>query len=257
MAAKKLIAEEMFVISRGWLEAGSDARNEIEACPDTKPLLPRIEQAHAALAATTQPQASDPRLEQVQAEEVVLDARHDDILRGIHMLLTGTAYLMGMTAAGADMIALRDDINPDGLEAVNKTYRAESGQTAQLEARLPRLSARLQSIQVGPKPGKSLAEYANESIANGRKLGELEDEKGRLQAAPDDATGTERVNARNAWIRAANALEANARMAELDESKMAIIFGPLWAAEQVADRRGTSKPKKDANPDPAGGGTPV
>jgi hypothetical protein len=82
-----------------------------------------------------------------------------------------------------------------------------------------------------------------EWIENARRLGELEDEKARLEAAPADSSGLARLNARNAWVRVANALVANAEMAELDDKTMAVIFGPLWAAEATADRRGTSKPE--------------
>ena len=139
------------------------------------------------------------------------------------------------------------------------TYRGQSGQAVQLAERRPSIAADLADIQVGPQgAGLTLATFVEEWIQIGKRLGELEDEKGRIQSAPADATGTERVRARNAWVRTANALLANAMEAELDDKKMAVIFGPMWAAEAAADRRGsTSSPKKPAPGSAPVGGTPV
>ena len=80
----------------------------------------------------------------------------------------------------------------------------------------------------------------DELITIGARLGALEDDKGRLQAAPGEpgpGLGGPILVARNQWVRVANALTANGELAELDVETDKLIFGPLRAAEKAADRR--------------------
>lgn len=217
----------------------------------------RTPAAHNVLAKLAQPVEEDPRLAEIIVEEGILDPRHDDIIRGGYGLLTGAALLLG--EAGAELLALRDILFPDGLSSTQKSYRAESGQAAQLATRLtPALRALLASIVVGPKSEKkTLEQFVDELIALGAKLGVLEDEKGRLQPAPgQQATsgGAALLAARNQWVRVLNALVANGEVAALDAETDKLIFGPLRAAEKAADRRdATALAKKKV--DGAGQGT--
>ena len=255
MALKRLTAEEMVDISRGWTEENSEARGIIESCEVTASLLPLLEDSHNTLTDLVESDTSDVRLKDISVEQEALDARHDDLIRGGHMMLTAIAYLLGMGGRGAALLELRDHLIPDGLTSVSKSYRAEAGQAALLEKRVGSMDSQLKSIQVGPDPADTLASFVAEWIAVGKRLGELEDEKTRLQSRPPDATGTERVSARNRWIRVGNALVANAELAQLTDEQMATVFGPLWQAEDTANRRGSTTTKK--TDDPNVGGVPV
>lgn len=247
MALRRLSNEEMLHVSTAWLDGKSKAHKALSATALLAPLVPLVRGAHEALAKLAQPVADDPRLPAISEEEAAVDARHDDIIRGTHMLLTGAAYLLGTgtVLAGAELLALRDTVVPDGLESVKKTYRGEAGQAAQLELRLtPALRKVLESIAVGRKSDKrNLGQFVDEWLQHGKRLGELEDEKGRLQAsAVSGPRGAATFSARNGWVQATNALLANATLAELDADTDALLFGPLRAAEKTADKRGRGGP---------------
>lgn len=257
MALKRLFSEEMLQLSGTWVDPQSKAHQAILASADLAPAMPRLTGAHNLLATLAQPASEDPRVAAIMREESLLDARHDDIVRGGHGLLTGAAFLLG--EAGAELLKLRDLLFPDGLSLVLKTYRGESGSAAQLQKRLtPALRAQLASITVGAKgQQETLEQYVDELLAAGAKLGALEDEKATLQPAPGEpgtGKGAALLDARNQWVRVVNALVANSALAELDPEEDKLIFGSLRAAEKTSDRReGSPAGKKKAD---AGGAEP-
>jgi hypothetical protein len=247
MAFKRFYFEEMLQLSGTWVDPASKAHKAILATPDLAPMMPRLTAAHNVLASLAQPAKEDPRLAAIIKEETALDPRHDDIIRGGYGLLTSAVLLLG--EGGAELLALRDTLFPDGLESTQKSYRAEAGQAAQLAARLtPALRAQLASIVVGPKGDKkTLEHFVDELITIGARLGVLEDDKGRLQPAPSEqgtGAGAALLAARNQWVRVVNALVANSELAGLDTEIDKLLFGPLRAAEKAADRRGGSAPTK-------------
>lgn len=251
MALKRLTSEEMLHISASWVDAKGPSKAIILACADTAPSFPRIQAAHNLLTSLAQPVGTSQRLAAISAELSEVDARHDDIVRGVNSHLTGGATLLGTAEdAGKALLALRDKLLPDGLESINKSYRAEAGQAKQLAERLTKeLRAELAAIIVGPKTDKqTLADYVDEWLALGKRLGALQDERDRLE----NGASTSALNdARLAWIRAVNALVANAELANLDDATMSILFGPLNAAERAAERRGKSgKSQAPASPQP-------
>jgi hypothetical protein len=69
------------------------------------------------------------------------------------------------------------------------------------------------------------------------RLGAYEEERARLDGKPVESLGKQTVEARNGWIRAANAFIGVAALAQLDEAKDRLIFGPLHDAEAKADLR--------------------
>ncbi len=243
MALKHLRTEEMLQVSGTWIAPLSPARAAILAVPDLAAKHPRIEDAHSTLAAAAQP-AKFPRLDEISAESVKFDLRHDSIIRGVFGHLTATAELIGGDA-GTDLIELRDTLVPDGLPSMQKTYRAEAGQAKQLADRLsPSVKARTDAILIGQGPAqKTLTSYLQEWITLGKKLGDLEDEKGRLLAEQADASsGTALVKARNRWIRVVNAMVADGELAELPGATDALVFGPLRDAEKKAEVRSRTAP---------------
>ncbi|MBK9264450.1 MAG: hypothetical protein IPM54_32200 [Polyangiaceae bacterium] len=235
----------MLQVSAEWLKPESPAHQAILASNDLAPCLPRITTAHNELGQNAQPVPDNPRLGEISKEQSFVDDRHDDLIRGSHGLLTATAFLLG-DSDGAPLLALRDFLIPDGLSSSQKSYRAEAGQAAQLEARItPEIHSQLSNILVGPKDQqRSLAQCIDEWITLGKKLGSLEDEKARLApSSPSTPTDASLVAARNKWIRAVNLFVAIAEAAELDPQIDTLVFGPLRAAEAKANARNRSPAK--------------
>jgi len=70
-----------------------------------------------------------------------------------------------------------------------------------------------------------------------QKIGDLEDEKSRLQDSPDDSNAMATLKTRNLWIRTVNAFVAVADLADLAEDQDRLIFGPLRIANKAATKR--------------------
>jgi hypothetical protein len=248
MALKRLNTEEMVQISGAWLAKGSEVRKALGGVPELAGLVPRIEAAHKALH-DTQSQADDPRLAALQAEAAALDATHDTNMRGIHGLLSALALLADADGA-TELEQLRDLLLPEGLQATQRTYRAEAGAAELLKTRLagePAAKKQLRAIPVGKQ---TALHHVERWMTSAARLGALEDERAQLLAAAGVGDPAKQLAARNQWIRAANALVANAALADLDAETDKLLFGALRAAETIANRRGRA-PATEEEPAPA------
>jgi hypothetical protein len=159
-------------------------------------------------------------------------------MRGVHGVLSSLALLAGAGTQRDAFLELRDVLLPEGLEGTQKSYRAEAGAADLLRTRLAAEPAAKKHLKEIPVLKLSALHFVEQWMASAKRLGELEDERGKLAGAPSNGNGTQAVAARNQWIRAVNALVANAELAELDEETDRLLFGALRLAEKAADRRG-------------------
>lgn len=235
MSLMHLLPDEMLGASGPMLDPGSEAYAVIMAFDDFKAPHKRLHAAHAALSAAAQP-AQTERIKEIILAQAMLDIRHDAIIRGVWGFFTALAELVG-AAEGASLLALRDYLVPDGLSSQNKTYGGEAGQAEQLAIRLtPEVRKRTDDLIIGEGAGAmTLTAYLDEWIAIGRKLGNYDAERGRIENAPSE--GAELHNARLDWVRAENAMVSIAEMAGLSAVEMATVFGALQSAERKADER--------------------
>lgn len=239
MALKRLRTGEMVQLSTPWVTEGSPARQAILATPEIAALLPRIEAAHKALH-DAQPVTDDSRLARIQEKATSLDLRHDEIVRGGYWFLMALAWLSGDGETGAQLVRLRDTLFPEGLDAVQKPYREEAGAAEMLKSRLAADPGAKKALKEIPALKKNLGAYIDELIAVGKKIGENEDERAQLLAVTGPSDAGKLLTARNQWIRAVNALVANAELAGIDEAADRAIFGALRLADKNAERRKTS-----------------
>lgn len=234
MALKRLTVEEMNQLSAPWVMEGNPARAAIERVPMLAALLPRLQAAHAGIFAL-RTQGEDPKARELSERQSSLDADHDERVRGIYNALTGLAQVSGNST---ELLALRDELLPDGLGHTGMTYRGEAGHAAMVAARLDdKLQARLKAVSLHDK---NLLELTHEWLSVAKQLGELEDERARLSPRP--SSSAEINEARLAWVRIANALVANAELAGIDSTTDHLLFAPLRSAEKTADARGKTKP---------------
>jgi hypothetical protein len=230
MALKWLTIEEMNQVSAPWVAKGNPAKAAIESIPVLAALLPPLEAAHAGIFAL-RAQAEDPKVRVLSERQSVLDAQHDDLVRGIYHALTGLALVSG---AGTELLALREQLFPEGLGHTQMTYRGEAGHGAMVAARLDaKLQARLKAVNLHDK---NLLDLTQAWLGVTEQIGQLEDERARLSPPPTPSADI--TAARLAWIRIVNALQANAELAGIDAATDHLLFAPLRAAEKTADARG-------------------
>lgn len=240
MALKRLRTGEMVQLSAQWVTPGAPAREAILATPALAGVLPHIEAAHKALH-DTQPGSENTALAKIAEKAAGLDSRHDEIIRGTWWLLSSLAWLSGSGDAAGELLKLRDFLFPGGLDTAQKPYREEAGATDLLRSRIEGDAGVKKQLKEIPVLKKNLAQLMSELVTVGKQLGATEDERAHTleNAQPTDAGKL--GAARGKWIRAVNALVANADLAELDEAADKAIFSALRVAEKAADRRkGTS-----------------
>ncbi len=243
MAFKSLTAEEMEPVSAAWINPQDPAHLEILKVPELKGLLPQAELAHQGLHAAVPP--GDSKAKEISDLAAEVDSVHDTLARGIHGYLTEVALLV---EDGEPLLKLRDELMPEGLGAVvRNTYRGQAGFAALLRSRLT--GSTRGSLREMPLPGgKTLADSVDAWLDAGDRLGQLEEEKARLAASVPTVAG--RVfEARNRWIRVANAMVANAELVDLTEEQERVIFGPLLDAEAKAEARQVRRSASEVAPD--------
>lgn len=246
MALKNLSVEEMVKISEAWVAPDNPAHEALTNVERLKGLLPDIQSAHEAIFAVV-PKPNDPRQAEIARLAAEEDAVHDALARGIYGYLTELSLL---DDDAASLIALRDQLMPEGLsKAIHNTYRGQAGFAKLLGDRLtPDAQSKLRALPVGQG---SLMDRVNVWLAAGDRLGALEEERGRLEAAQGPSFGARAVAARNGWIRAVNALIAVAELAELDPNTDRVVFGPLRDAETKAEQRAARRVAANT-PEPVG-----
>ena len=236
MALKRLTTAEMVQITGPWIEATSKAKTALLGKPLLAALVPQIEAAHAALHGA-QGTPDDPKLETLKGEAATLDQKHDTIIRGVHMVLSGLALLAANEDAANKILAVRDFLLPDGLSAIQGTYRAEAGAAELLATRLAADASTAGALKDIPVHGKSVNDFVESWIATARELGKNEDARAQLAPSAGPSDGAKLVEARNLWIRTVNGVVAMGQLAGLDADADRLIFSPLRDAEKTADRR--------------------
>jgi len=235
MALKRLSTGEMVSISGPLTQQDSPDRKILAAIPATAALLPTMDSAHRQLL-ITQPRAAMPeRAAAIIIEQRTLDTRHDTVIRGVFMFLQALAYLTADAGEARLLIEVQQALLPEGLLAMQKTYREEAGQAELLETRLT--SAHLALLKKLKTPSGTLWASIQEWMQLGAALGKLEDERG---GGTDTVTPTaaDGLAARNRWIRTFNAMANVLDLVEADEPGVTAIRNRITEAERRADRRG-------------------
>jgi hypothetical protein len=249
MALKRLTVAEMIQLSTPWVTAGNAARTLLDKFPLLTALLPKLQAAHSGIFAV-RAQAEDPKVQRLSQQEAELDAKHDNLVRGIH----GSLSMLAQVSTSSDeLLRLRDLLFPEGAAHTQKTYRGEAGHAALVAARLDTgVQARLKAVLLQEK---NLLELVNEWLDVAKQLGDLEEERARL-SPPSSSTAAEINNARLGWVRVVNALLANAELEGVDGDTDRLLFSALRAAEKTADSRRRKSPEAPPAPAPVVKTTP-
>lgn len=234
MALKRLYTGEMVSLSGPLTKSDHPDRRILADIPATAALLPELDGAHGTLLAMQVKPEAQTRLAVIIKAQKRLDVRHDDLIRGVSGLLTSLAYLTQDAELAARLLHLQSVLLPDGLDAVTKTYREESGQAALLESRLTPADVTLL------KKIKLLEGTAWDAVREwmdvGAQLGALEDERSAIPATTGPAAA-DVVAARNKWIRTINAIRAVLDLTSSGDAGVVKILNRLAEAERKADHR--------------------
>ena len=239
-----LTTPEMSQISGSWISPGA-AREAIRASPPLEAMFPSVEAAHLGLREVAPDSDVPARLKVLGAEGQTRDMRHDNTIRGSHMVLTGLSLLTEDIAERAQLLSLLTFLLPDGLLAVQKTYRGEAGAAELLTRRLTEEPARAAQVDAMVLPiggGTPLRTFVDRWTGEAARLGSIDDERVALIAsAPGAATVVTPAEARAArydWISQVRAMLAVAKAIKLSPEAYRTIFGNLEAAEATAAGRG-------------------
>jgi len=238
MSYRDLSTEKMVQLSDPWIDPKRQ-RKAIEALPLAAAILPAIEEAHHGLL-TTQSIPRSPRtsLAALQGEQASRDKRHDRKMRGTIGLLGALADLADDPDESERYLAVRDRLCPDGLKGTTKSYDEEAGAAKLLPERLDDADRKLLGkIAI---PGGKLADAVDAWTTEARALGALEEQKAALLRQESEGEGARRADvqrARNRWIRAARALEANLLLTPQGAAAADDLLEPLREAEAHAGRK--------------------
>ena len=237
MALKHLTTAKMVSLSDPLVKPGHPDRAALAAFADLNGFLPKLTAAHTGLLQTFTPADSSEQLVTIQNNQKQLDARYDDLARGIHHLPLALSYLVKNAAVAQQLRSLQQVLTPDGLSVIQKSYREEAGQAALLESRLTADHvALMKSIQT---PEGSLEDAVREWISTGAQLGALEDQRAALQKS--GPTAADALKARNRWIRTIHAMSSLIELVdEPGEAVLAIVKRFQDAAAKAEVDHGSS-----------------
>jgi len=235
MALKRMRTEEMVAITSTWVDEAHPDRQAMAQEPALASLLPQADAAHAGLRRTHDAGPSTVRLKQIQDQQKVLDVEHDDVLRGIWSYLWALIYFARTDEERQIFMRLVELLLPEGLTAVNKSYREEAGQSELAGSRLTDGDRALLQGLVLPD-GRNLLDVVNHWLSLGAGLGALDRERSG-DITDDRPTHADAVLARNQWIRTVQAMQDVAALVAGDNPVIEEIMARVHSAGLHADRR--------------------
>lgn len=249
MALKRLRTEEMVAITSTWVDRSHPDRQAMAEVPALAPLLVQVDVVHEGLRATHNAGPSAVRLKQIQDQQKSIDVEHDDVLRGLWAYLWALIYFARTDEERLVFQRLLALLLPDGLLAVNKSYREEAGQAELAGSRLTDADRALLQSLVLPD-GRNLLGLVTQWLSLGAALGALDRERSG-DVADDSPTQADAMQARNQWIRTVQAVQDVAALVAADNPVIQEIMARVEAAGLHADRRASNGDEPDLPDEPA------
>jgi hypothetical protein len=239
MALNRLRVEEMVVVTSTWVDPAHADRQALAAVTALAALLPEIDAAWQGLHATYGAGPGTARRKQIQERQRALDLEHDDVLRGIWFYLQSQVFIAREPRERQEIARLRDRLLPEGLTAVNKSYREEAGQAELATSRLTERDRELLQSMV-MRDGRTLLDLVNRWLALAVQIGLLDRERAG-DVRDEVPTPAEARAARHRWIRTVSTMRDVAALVAADDPAIQEILARVAAAEQVADRRAAGR----------------
>jgi hypothetical protein len=246
MALKRLRTEEMVAVTSTWVDRAHADRQALDAVPALATLLPELDAAWQGLHVTYAAGPGTARRQELQGRQRELDVEHDDVLRGIWFYLQSQWFITREPTGRTTLERLRDRLLPEGLLAVNKSYREEAGQAELAGSRLTDSDRALLS-SMAMHDGRTLLDLVNRWLALGAELGALDRE--RVGDIRDDVPRpVEARAARYRWIRTMSAIRDVAALVAAQDAMIQTILARIDEAERVAERRAAGRDAAEEAP---------
>ena len=265
MAMKHLELGEMAGLSAAWVGA---QRPLLQAIPQAAAWLPQLDEAHARVVKAQPISTSelDAEIAVIVAKELVVDLRHDDLIRcSSHILEAEQCLCRASDPPRLERAALCEralsTLLPRGLLIINALYVAEAGnaaRTRELLASEAWLRELLASIPTSA--GGTLLTVAESWCALGEQLGKLEEQKAAVQARISGIAQPPRAEmlaARNGWLAIVNMILMNLDMVEGHQQAIETLRAPVLRTAEVAGKRHTPRDDEDTPAAPAAPAAPA
>lgn len=242
---KHLNVDEMVALSGPWIDDGK-RKAQFLAIPEIAALHPKVAQIHADLVSAKPASGTvTPELQKIIDAANAVDIIHDPLARvtaaGIdldrHFALASTPPDLARAKQAEEVYA---KLFPGGMNIINASLLAESGNTARvarLLANEPAIGAYLQSIPVRGKG--TLLDTVHRWLDAGAQLGKLERAREEMEAIEiTQPTGKVGINVLRArWIRIVSLILTNLEVADAPTETVEVIRGPVLKASERAGKR--------------------
>ena len=244
MSLKYLSIEEMLELTATWVDTSHGDRRVLARMSSVGGLLPLVDEAHRELdAAKDEPNAPPPR--DLTAKLMAKDLHHDSYVRVTAYALDAHIHLAiakGHDRTASELEHLRKKLLPDGLSLVDYSYREESTQARQLEARL---TAEDRAVLAHiPISDANLLDAVNAWIRAGKSLGKLQEEHEAELARPK---GNRLQDARNRWVRAVKTVRMVLDLMGKERQDIQRILDKISRLERAAEERMRDGFEQDAS----------
>jgi hypothetical protein len=241
MILKRFTTEQMSSVSAAWLDP-QQLRPLFEADDQLKIALPKVQTIHSGLFVYLGEDKLPAELVALIEHARELDARHDDLVRGIFLLLGAMIELAKSDARKTELRALRVMLFPIGIALTLKPYAEEMGAAVLLEKRLKDTEmASLKELRVIENGEEAdLLSLVLEMISTAKELGALDRKIEDEERAVEGGTGPSRSDAqhaRNNWIRMVREVNSLLNLLSVSKDVVDKIMAPVLAAEKDAERR--------------------
>jgi hypothetical protein len=264
---KHLTVDRMITTSLVWVTL-PEAKALFLSIPEIAALYPKLARVHTELervrpGGVTPP----PALRKVIDDLAALDQAHDTLARAVWSgLQAEQAYCLAEQPPALERArraqSVATSLFPGGLRIVNASVIAELGHALRattLLERQPKIRAFLEEIPV--RAHGTLLALTQRWLAVGRQLGDLESERGVLQAAHGRKRVTKAaMNAiRGRWIRLVSLVLSNLELSDAPRAAIETIRRPLLAASRKPSKRkaGEAKTGEAKTAKAAGAATPA
>jgi hypothetical protein len=259
MAIRDLSVGQMIQVSNSWLENKKN-KATLSKLDKVAPWLPGLAKAAESLKAQNAARVSNQTaLGKVMAAQEAEDAVHDRLVRGgMSLMVALDNFAPELKQPPGAFLTLQKELFPAGLQMGQRSYADEAAEHKLAPTRISAASKPLLQLELG---AGTLESVIGLWLDSAKRLDHLEQQRNALvgEGEVHKAAGNVR-DARNAWTKAASAIETNLMALEpdeLDEVTRNVLLATLRRYEDLAARGETGVEDEEPAKAPVAGAAAV